>query len=141
MAYAGRWAYDLTVIRLLISTGVFLASAAVGLLAANSLLDGMSLDALSFVIVVVIFAMLQAVLSPFLTKIAMRNAPAVLGGVGLLSTFVALLITSLVTSGLTISGFDTWVFASLIVWIVTMLATLLLPLLVVKRVVTEKRTS
>ena len=89
--------------------------------------------------VVVIFATGQAILSPFMAKVAMRNAPALLGGVGLFTTFIALLITSLLSDGLTIDGADTWVFATLVVWIVTMLATLLLPLLLGKRMVSDRR--
>ncbi len=73
--------------------------------------------------------------------IAWSTAPALLGGVGLLSTFVALAITTAVASGMSITGLDTWVFATLIVWITTMLATLLLPLLVGKRVVDRRRDA
>jgi hypothetical protein len=131
----------LDVIRFLISAAIFLASAAIGLLAANAALDDMSVDATSFVIVVVVFAALQGVLQPFIVKMARQYAPPLLGGIGLVTTFVSLLVTSLVTDGLQISGFDTWVFAALIVWIVTMIATLLLPLIFVKRKVSERRAS
>jgi uncharacterized membrane protein YvlD (DUF360 family) len=129
------------VIRFLISAAIFLASAAVGLLVANAALDDMSVDATSFVIVVAVFAALQGVLQPFIAKMARQYAPPLLGGIGLVTTFVSLLVTSLVTDGLQISGFDTWVFAALIVWIVTMIATLLLPLIFVKRRVSERRAS
>lgn len=120
-------------IRALISTGIFLLSCAIGLLVAMSVLDRMTIDLGSFVIVVVIFGALQAILSPFIAKMAHRYASALLGGVGLISTFVALLVASLVSSGLTIRGADTWLLACLIVWLVTMLGTLLLPLLLVKK--------
>jgi hypothetical protein len=129
------------VIRFLISAAIFLASAAIGLLVANAVLDDMSVDAASFVVVVVVFAALQGVLQPFVAKMARQYAPPLLGGIGLVTTFVALIITSLVSDGLVISGFDTWVFAALIVWIVTMIATLLLPLIFVKKAVGERRGS
>lgn len=128
-------------IRFLISAAIFLASAAIGLLVANAVLDDMSVDAASFVVVVVVFAALQGVLQPFVAKMARQYAPPLLGGIGLVTTFVALIITSLVSDGLVISGFDTWVFAALIVWIVTMIATLLLPLIFVKKAVGERRGS
>lgn len=118
-----------------------LASAAVGLLVADSVLDDMSVSWDSFVLVVVIFTVLQAVLSPFLLKVAARNAPPLVGGIGLISTFVALLITALVDDGLRIDGWSTWVYASLIVWIVTMIAVLLLPLLLVKLGVESARQN
>jgi hypothetical protein len=129
------------VIRFLISAAIFLASAAIGLLVANAVLDDMSVDAASFVVVVVVFAALQGVLQPFVAKMARQYAPPLLGGIGLVTTFVALIITSLVSDGLVISGFDTWVFAALIVWIGTMIATLLLPLIFVKKAVGERRDS
>jgi len=124
--------YAVSMIRFLVRAAIFLASSAIGLLVAKVTLDGMSIDATSFVAVVVIFAVLQSVLAPFLAKITMRNAPALLGATGLISTFVALLVTDLVSDGFTITGIDTWVFATLIVWITTMLATLLLPIILVK---------
>ncbi|QTE29551.1 phage holin family protein [Pengzhenrongella sicca] len=126
-------------IRFLLGLAVWLVSAAAGLLVATYLLDGMNLTTSGFVTVVVVFAAAQSILAPFVAMLAKRYAPPVLGGIGLVTTVVALLITSFVTDGLTIDGFDTWVFASLIVWITTMIATLLLPVIVVKRVL-DKRT-
>ncbi|HSK27930.1 MAG TPA: hypothetical protein VK894_13550 [Jiangellales bacterium] len=128
-------------IRFLISAAIFLASAALGLLVADAVLDDLSLSATSFVVVVAVFAALQSVLQPFVAKMARQYAPPLLGGIGLVTTFVALLVTSLVNDGLQISGLDTWIFASLIVWIVTMLATLLLPLIFVKNRVANRRAA
>ena len=119
-------------IRFLVRAAIFLVSSAIGLLVAMTVLDGMSIDLTSFIAVVVIFAVLQSVLAPFFAKVTMKNAPALLGATGLISTYVALLVADLVSDGLTITGFDTWVFATLIVWITTMLATLLLPIILVK---------
>ena len=65
----------------------------------------------------VIFAVLQLVLSRLIPR------HVVLGAVGLASTFVALLPTKLISSGLAIKGVGTWIHATLIVWVVTMLAT------------------
>jgi len=121
------------VVRLLIRVAIWLGSAAVGLLVAKLVLDDMTIDAGSFFFVVVIFAALQAILSPFMAKVAVRHAPALLGGAGLVTTFVSLLIVTMVSPGMSITGVDTWVFATLIVWIVTMLASWLLPLLLAKR--------
>jgi uncharacterized membrane protein YvlD (DUF360 family) len=120
------------VIRFLISAALFLGAAAIGLLIAQATVPGMTIDWGSFVLVVVIFAVLQAVLAPFIAKSAMRNAPALLGGAGLLTTFVALLVTSLVSDGLTIDGVDSWLLATLVVWLATMLAAFLLPVVLVK---------
>lgn len=128
-------------VRLLVSAAIWLGSATIGLLAAKWLLDGMTIDLGSFIVVVLIFAVLQAVLTPFLIKVTHRNAPALLSGVGLISTFLALLITTGLSSGMSITGADTWIFATLIVWIVTMLATFLLPMLFVKKAVGRRRSA
>ena len=119
-------------IRFLVRAAIFLASAAIGLLVAKLTLDDMSIDASSFIAVVVIFAVLQSVLAPFIAKVTARNAPAILGATGLISTFIALVVADVVSDGLTISGASTWLLATLIVWLVTMLATLLLPIILVK---------
>lgn len=119
--------------KLLIRGAIFLASAALGLLAASWLLeDDFRLSASGFVLAVVIFAVAQSVLAPFIAKMAARFAPAFLGGIGLVSTFVALLIASLVGGGLAISGVRTWIMGTAVVWLVTAIATLVLPLAVLR---------
>lgn len=120
-------------VRLLLNTLVFLGSAAIGLLAADRLVSGVSVSWRGFVVAVVVFALAQAILSPFIAKMASRYASAFLGGIGLVSTFVALLLASVLTHGLSIRGAGTWVAATVVVWLVTAVATLLLPLLVVKK--------
>ncbi|MCV7354080.1 phage holin family protein [Mycolicibacterium fluoranthenivorans] len=120
-------------VRLLLNTLVFLGSAAIGLLAADRLVSGVSVSWRGFVVAVVVFALAQAILSPFIAKMASRYASAFLGGIGLVSTFVALLLASVLTHGLSIRGAGSWVAATVVVWLVTAVATLLLPLLVVKK--------
>jgi hypothetical protein len=119
-------------IRLAIRAAVFLASAAIGLLVAMAVVDDMTINWSSFVIVVVVFALLQSILTPFITQAAQRNAPALVGGVGLISTLISLLLTALISDGLEIDGAGAWLRAALIVWLVTMVATLLLPIILVK---------
>lgn len=118
-------------IRLLLRAAVFLGSAAIGILVAVWLLDDMSVSAAGFVTVVLIFAVAQSLLSPFITKVAMRNASAFLGGIGLVSTFVSLLLASWFGS-LSISGIGTWIAATVLVWLVTAIATFVLPYFVLK---------
>ncbi len=122
-------------VRLLLRTLIFLVSAVLGLLAAAALLDGFTLSASGFVVAVLVFAVAQSVLAPFIFKLTHRYAPAFLGGIGLVSTFVALLLAHLLTDGLRIEGVATWVLATLVVWLVTALATFLLPFVLLR----EKR--
>jgi hypothetical protein len=119
-------------VRFLWTTLIYLLSSAVGLLVANWILDDMSVTAAAFVWVVVIFTVVQAIITPFLFKAVHNNASALVGAVGLISTFVSLLVAYWLSDGLKISGSITWLWATLIIWLVTMLATLLLPLFIAK---------
>jgi uncharacterized membrane protein YvlD (DUF360 family) len=111
---------------------IFLLSAALGLWVASLVLEDLTLTPSGFLTAVVVFAVAQSVLAPFLAKVVARGAPAFLGGIGLLSTVVALWIASLFPGGLTIQGWQTWLLAALVVWLVTALATLLLPLVLLR---------
>ncbi|MDH6236101.1 phage holin family protein [Cryobacterium sp. CG_9.6] len=128
-------------IRFLIRTAIFLGSAALGLWVASLILTDFVLTWQGFLLTVLIFAGLQSLLSPFIFKQTRQSAPALTGGVGLLSTFVALLIASLISNGLTISGLQTWVLATLIVWLVTALATILLPLVFLRKTVAKAKSG
>ncbi len=119
-------------IRFLLRIAVFLGSSAIGLLVASLLVSGMTLRPLGFLTAVVIFTVAQGILSPFFLKMASRYASAFLGGIGLLSTLVALILASLFSSGISINGIASWIAATVIVWLVTAIATLVLPMLVLK---------
>lgn len=118
--------------RFLLRIAVFLGSSALGLFAAAGLVPGVSLPALGFITAVVIFTVAQAILSPFFLKMASRYASAFLGGIGLVSTFVALLLASLLSNGLSIHGIGSWIAATVVVWLVTAIATVVLPALVLR---------
>ena len=126
-------------IRLLIRAAINLVSAAIGLLVANAVLDDLEVTASGFILTVVIFALAQAILSPFILVVVKRNAEAFLGGVGIVSTLVALWIASLFGDALTISGLATWLIAAVIVWLAAALASFLLPFLLVKAGVENAR--
>ncbi len=126
-------------IRLLIGLAISLLGNALGLLAANWFLDGVTLTTSGFVVAVVIFTVVYALAQPFLTQMAVSKVPALRGGVALIATLVGLIVTSLATDGLTISGASTWLVATLIVWIVSLIGTLLLPFILVKKKVEESR--
>jgi len=123
---------------------IFLASAAVGLIVADLVLPGFVIDwgsPLGFILAIVIFAVLQSVLAPWLARVAQRNAPALLGGIGIVSTFVALVVVVLIPrAGLTIGApWWTWIIAPVIGWLVTALAPLFLPMLFSKKKVADRR--
>lgn len=126
-------------IRFLIRAAIFLVTAAVGLLVAGWLVPGVRLEWGGFLVAAIVFAIAQSILSPFVFNIARKYASALLGGIGLVSTFLALLVASLFPGGIHIDGVTAWVLATLVVWIVTALGGWLLPILFLKkRVVTAR---
>lgn len=129
---------------LVIRALIFFVSAFLGLVAADMLLPGFTLhwnDWWGIVLAVVIFAVLQSILSPWLFKITRRHANALIGGIGLLSTFVALLIAVVIpAAGIGIDGPVAWILGTLVVWLVTALATWLLPPLFIKKRVADRRS-
>ncbi|MCW2516475.1 MAG: hypothetical protein JWR11_5517 [Mycobacterium sp.] len=120
-------------IRFLLRLVVFLGSSAIGLLVASLLVPGVTVRPLGFITAVVIFTVAQAILSPFFLKMATRYASAFLGGIGLVSTLAALILASVLTNGLSIRGIGSWVAATVVVWLVTAVATLVLPMLILKK--------
>jgi Mycobacterial 4 TMS phage holin, superfamily IV len=92
-----------------------------------------SVSVSGFITAVLVYSVAQAILAPFIFKMASRYASAFLGGIGLVSTLIALILASVLTHRLTIRGLGSWVAATVLVWVVTALATLLLPVLVIRK--------
>jgi sugar phosphate permease len=128
-------------IRLLLSIVVRLIANAVGLLVAAWVLDDMTLTASAFVVGVLIFTLVEVLVEPALDRAARNQVAALRGGVALFAVFIGLLVTHWVTDGLSISGVDTWVLATLIVWVASLIAALLLPVLVIKRARDDRRNG
>jgi hypothetical protein len=120
-------------VRLLLRAAVFLGSSAIGLLVAAWLIPRVSVSVSGFITAVLVYSVAQAILAPFIFKMASRYASAFLGGIGLVSTLIALILASVLTHGLTTRGLRSWVAAMVLVWVVTALATLLLPVLVIRK--------
>jgi len=111
---------------------------ALALLVASALLTGFAINGLAFVVAVCIFTASTTILEPLITRIATQNAPYLLGGIALVTTFVGLLVTTLMTDGLSIVGIGTWVMATLITWVATVVGSLILPRLLFKEVLGSK---
>ena len=126
-------------IRLLVRLLVVVAANAVGLLVAAGLLDGMELDTGGFVLALIIFTVIFALTTPFLASQLRRRNSAAIGGVSLIATFVALLVTDLLSDGLSIEGVGTWIAATVIVWLASLLAAFILPFLGLKKFMEERR--
>ena len=114
---------------------------ALALLVASVLLTGFAINGLAFVVAVCIFTASTTILEPLITRIATQNAPYLLGGIALVTTFVGLLVTTLMTDGLSIVGIGTWVMATLITWLATVVGSLILPRFLFKEVLGSKVTE
>jgi len=126
-------------IRLLLRTLLALIGNALGLWVASLVLDDMSISGAAFVVAVVIFTVLTFVLQPLVTKVAVQNAPALQGSSALVTTFLGLLLTDLLSDGLSIDGVLTWVLATVIVWLGALLAGVILPMFLFKELLAEDR--
>ena len=126
-------------IRLIVRTGIMLLANAIGLIVASIVLDGMDIDVTSFLVAVVIFTVISALMLPFLASQLRRRGSSALGGVALLATLVSLIITDLISDGFSIDGIGTWLAATVIVWGASLLAVFILPYLGLKKYVEEKR--
>ncbi len=125
-------------VRLIVRTGVLLAANAVGLIVASLVLDGFEIDVTGFIIALVVFTVALALMQPFLASSLRRRGSSALGGVALIATLVALIVTDLLTDGLSIDGFGTWLAAAVIVWAAALLAAFLLPYLGLKKYLDER---
>ena len=117
------------------------AANAVGLLVAAAVLDGFHLDWGGFILAVIIFTVVFALMQPFLVSQMRRggSSGAAIGGVALIATFVALLVTDLISDGLNIEGVGTWIAATVLVWLAALLAAFILPFLGLKKYMEEQR--
>ena len=126
-------------IRLLVRMAVAVAANAIGLIVAAALLDGVHLNGGAFVVAVVIFTVVFALLRPFLFLQMRRRPAAAFVGAALLGTLVSLIVTDLLSDGLTINGAGTWIAATVIVWLAALLAAFILPFLGLRKFMEERR--
>ena len=104
---------------LLVRVALAVAASAVALLLAAILLDGVEIGAGSFVVAVAVFSLASLVVRPLVTWGVVRYARALGGVVALLAMFVVLLVTDVLSDGLDIEGALDWVLAAVIVWLAT----------------------
>jgi uncharacterized membrane protein YvlD (DUF360 family) len=119
-------------IRTLIKVGLTIAGNAIGLLVAAVLLDDVKLSGAAFILAVIIFTVAELVIEPFIEKMVTEHAERLRILTSLATTFLALVVTDLLSDGLDIEGAGTWVLATVIVWLGTLLAGVILLRLFVK---------
>ena len=126
-------------VRLLARTALTLVANAVGLLVSSFVVKGFSVNGFSFVVAVLFFSASTIVLGPLIIKITMQNANYLMGGIALVTTFVGLLLTTVFTDGLSINGLSAWLASTFIVWVFSVLANVLLPLVLFKKILSDKK--
>ena len=125
-------------IRLLISALLYTLANAVGLFLAVILLPGFSMGPFSFIVATLLFTAIEVVMGPLVMKISIKSAPALSGGIALVTTFFGLFITSVLVDGMTIGGLSNWLAATLLVWVGALIAGLILPVVAFKKYLENK---
>jgi uncharacterized membrane protein YvlD (DUF360 family) len=126
-------------VRFLVRTLIMLGANAVGLIVAALVLDGFGINATSFILALAIFTVAMMLMQPFLASQLRRRNSTALGGVSLIATLVALILTDIFSDGLDISGVGTWLAATVIVWAASLLAAFILPYLGLKKYLEERK--
>jgi len=109
-----------------IRVGTSLAGVAVGILVSSAVLSKFSIDATAVVEAVLIFWLVHLVVQLFALKVLVHEPSIALAGLlALASTIVALIIVNAIVSGLSIHGFQTYVFATLIIWVATSISDMI----------------
>ena len=120
--------------RLVAVTVLALIGNAIGIIVAAAILSGMTLNGAAFLLDVVIFTVAFVVIQPLTIKTTLRHSSTMAGGSVLLATLIALIVSDVLSDGLSISGPTTWLLATVIVWAASVLAGVLLPMIMFKRV-------
>lgn len=120
-------------IRWLYTAAVYLAANSTGLFLAAILLPGFSINIWSFVWAVLLLSIIEAVAGYLLMTYARKHAPALTGSVSLITTLAGIYFTSLFIEGMTIGGISNLLASTLLVWVCTLIAGLLLPKLLPKK--------
>ncbi len=119
--------------RLIARIVLALLSNALGVWVADLILDGMHVEyPVGFIVEVAIFTVITIIVQPLIIKMTLRQSAALAGSSALIATFVALLITVLI-SKMSIDGVGAWIGATIIIWLVSMLGGFLLPLFLFKK--------
>ena len=129
-----RKPYTLSMRQGLLRDLVLMVAWAIGLLLAVWVVPGASLSASAFILAVALFSVGQATLSVWILKLPHRYASLALGGSGLALTVIALWLAAVLTRGLDLRGVESWVAATVVVWLVTTVGAVIWPLFVREQV-------
>ena len=131
-------------VRFLARMALMVLANAGGLIIARVILPGLHIDIVGFTLSVLVFTGIMLLFEPFVLKMAIKYMPVLRGGIALVTTFVGLFLTTILTSGLRIEGLTTWILAPLVVWITVVIMGIVLPMVLFKNIlsgVKEERSD
>jgi len=103
-----------------IRLGSSLIGIAAGLLLSTAVLSGFSISATALVEATLIFWLVHFVVQVVALRTLIRQPSIALAGLlALAATIISLIIVTAIVSGLTVHGANTYVFATLIIWLTT----------------------
>jgi uncharacterized membrane protein YvlD (DUF360 family) len=103
-----------------------LIGVAAGLLICAAVLNGLHITAKGLVVATLIFWFVHFIIQIIALRTLVRMLSVALAGLlAIASTVIALLIVNAVVSGLTIKGFSTYLFATLIIWATSFIADII----------------
>jgi putative membrane protein len=109
-----------------IRIGTSLAGIAVGVLVSSAVLSRFSLTVSAVIEATLLFWIIHLVVQVLALRVLVHEPSIALAGLlALASTIVALIIVNAIVSGLTIRGFQTYVFATLIIWVTTSISDMI----------------
>lgn len=111
----------------------------VGLAVAGLVVSDFKINPLGFVTSVLFFTIAQTILAPFVLKMAIKYAPVFRGGIALVTVFLVLALTVIFTHGITVASLSAWVIAPLIIWLATVIAGIILPMVLFKKALSQSR--
>ena len=112
----------------------FVALAVVGVV-----VDGVSVDPIGLPIAALIDAVIMLIAEPALERLLAEGSGWATRLTGLAATFVALLVTTLISDALEIDGLVAWILATLIVWVVALAADWIVGRLLFERIAGSPR--
>ena len=98
-----------------------LASAAIALIICALVLPGFDLHPAGFIVSLLIFAIFSGFFTWAMFEFLTKHAATLVPLAGRVAAYLSRLLTDVLTRGLSIDGFWTWLWATVIVWLVSMI--------------------
>jgi putative membrane protein len=102
--------------RVILRVGLAFAANFIALLIAALVLDKFTIDEIRFVWAVLLFTAVSLATGWAVRRLLRDHAPAAVGLASLITTWLALLLTDLLSDHIQIEGVGTWIAATLIIW-------------------------